>query len=177
MTLKTVLTKVLLCGLASTAAFAAEPNAEDKLADAGFELMKTDHVGGLRIGLAGTEVLKLLSCPVKKGKDRVWGADGGRHQAWSFPGCGVELDMVSDTKSAPKTVGMITVEAPFAGATRRGIQIGSTAQAVEKAYKTVWNKPESEANVTFVAGSVYGGMIFHLNQGRVEKIFIGAAAE
>jgi hypothetical protein len=36
---------------------------------------------------------------------------------------------------------------------------------------------DSQPGVQFVAGSIYGGLIFTINQGRVEKIFLGAAAE
>jgi hypothetical protein len=30
---------------------------------------------------------------------------------------------------------------------------------------------------TFIAGSIYGGLIFTFDQGRVSEIFLGAAAE
>lgn len=72
---------------------------------------------------------------------------------------------------------MITAGARCKLATTRGIKIGSTEAEVRKAYQDVENKEESEAGKSFVAGSIYGGVIFTLEKGRVVEIFMGAAAE
>lgn len=166
---------LLLAALVSGPTWAAEPSEDDRLMTAGVTIQKTERLGGLYIGQAGSEVLKTLSCAVKPGKERRSEVDGDRHQVWSSPACGVELDMVG--KGTKKKVDKIVVSAPFAGASNRGIKIGSTVQEVEKAYRAVWNKGESQPGETFVAGSIYGGMIFMLAQGKVEQIVIGATAE
>ena len=72
---------------------------------------------------------------------------------------------------------MITAVAPSKLATARGITIGSTEDAVKKAYGSVRDKENSEAGKTFVAGSIYGGVIFRFEGGKVSEIFIGASAE
>ncbi len=38
-------------------------------------------------------------------------------------------------------------------------------------------KRKATPGKTFVAGSIYGGVIFTFDDGKVEQIFIGAAAE
>jgi hypothetical protein len=46
-----------------------------------------------------------------------------------------------------------------------------------KAYIREYQKEESETGKTFVAGSIYGGVIFGFKKGKVTQIFIGSAAE
>jgi len=62
-------------------------------------------------------------------------------------------------------------------ATRRGIKIGDTVAAVRKAYGDVEDKSRGQSRDSFVAGSLYGGVIFDLKDGKVTQIFIGASAE
>src|SRR4051812_47329402 len=93
--------------------------------------------------------------------------------------CGqrAEADMASDAKNGAKTVATITATAPCALETARGIRIGSSIAEVTKAYKKVQDKEQSVAGKSFVAGSIYGGVIFSFKDGKVSQIFIGAAAE
>ena len=46
-----------------------------------------------------------------------------------------------------------------------------------KAYKPYWNREESEFFGNFVAGSIYGGLVFYFQNDKVSKIFLGLAAE
>ncbi len=55
--------------------------------------------------------------------------------------------------------------------------MGSAEKAVNKAYAKEQEKEQSVPGESFVAGSVYGGIIFTLKAGVVTDIFIGAAAE
>ena len=45
------------------------------------------------------------------------------------------------------------------------------------AYGRDRNAEESQVGSLFVAGSVYGGLLFTFEAGRVTQIFLGAAAE
>jgi hypothetical protein len=98
-------------------------------------------------------------------------------QEWHFPKQGLTLAMSSEKKGGAKTILSITAEVPCELVTSRGIKIGSTWATLAKAYRDVQNKEEGEAGKLFVAGSVYGGVMFHLEAGKVTQIFIGAAAE
>jgi hypothetical protein len=84
--------------------------------------------------------------------------------------------MVSKKRGGKKVVESIILTAPCALATKQGIRIGSTEQEVKKVYKKDWNREDSSQD-SFVAGSVYGGIIFQFHNGKVNQIFLGAAAE
>lgn len=157
---------ILALGLVCGMAFAAEELPYEK-----------ETIGGLHIGLSEKEVNKLVPCKPKPGRDRFWHADGEYHQAWKYPDCGIELDMISDKKGRAKTVGSITVTSPSTMRTSKGIGIGSTEQEVARAYGRFKNKEDSRGSEFFVAGSIYGGLMFDFKQGKVKRIFIGAGAE
>ncbi len=61
--------------------------------------------------------------------------------------------------------------------TSRDIGIGSTEEDVRKAYEYEINPEDDDDPEHITAGTVYGGVIFHLKDGIVTSIFIGAAAE
>lgn len=141
------------------------------------KMFEGDSLGSLKLGQSAEAVTKVLGKPASKGKEVHWEAIGEWVQEWHFPKQGLTLAMNSEKKGGPKTILNVTAEAPCKLATARGIQIGSTEAEVAKAYRAVQNKEESEPGKLFVAGSVYGGVLFHLEAGKVIQIFIGAAAE
>ena len=142
-----------------------------------FALLKEERIGDLRIGWSGKDVGKAITCKVKRGPDELWGADGAYHQEWKYAACGITLDMVSEKKGGAKSIGSIAVIKPSRLSTKQGIRIGSSEQEVMKAYKLYWNREDSKAFGQFVAGSIYGGLMFNIKNGRVNSIFLGAAAE
>jgi hypothetical protein len=151
-------------------------NRSPYLAKDDFTLMGKERIGNLRIGLSEKKVKQVINCKVTREQDQLWGADGSYHQTWKYTDCGITLDMVSEKTGAPKSIASITLTKPSRLSTTRGIRIGSTAKAVMKAYKAEWNRESSNSD-SFVAGSIYGGLIFHFQNGKVSKIFLGAAAE
>jgi hypothetical protein len=144
----------------------------------GFSLLKQERIGKLQIGLAEEEVYRIVTskCAMKAGLEKLWGADGAYHQEWDYPNCGITLSMVSNQKGGSKSIESITLVRPSRLSTKRGIRIGSTEKVVKKAYKAEWNR-ETNNSESFVAGSIYGGLIFQFQNGKVSKIFLGAAAE
>lgn len=147
------------------------------LANDEFRLLRQERIGKLRIGLPAAKVKQIIDCDLHREPEQLWGADGAYHQQWKYVGCGITLGMVSAQKGAPKSIESITINNPSRLSTQRGIRIGSNQQAVLKAYKSEWNRDESNKSTTFVAGSIYGGLIFQFNNGKVSQIFLGAAAE
>jgi len=137
----------------------------------GFDLMKNETIGSLRIGASDVDVLKIMGSAQTKSKATVWGADGLEHQKWNYPAKGIELGMVRD--GVLQNVDRITIKSPCGWKTKRAIGIGATEQEVRNAYKDEIN-PNAKG---LVAGTIYGGIIFSLNDGLVSSIFIGAAAE
>ena len=140
-------------------------------------LMMEERLGELRIGSSEADVQKLVPCKVKRGKEVLEAATGDFVQEWDFPECGVRLRMASEKKGGAKSVQSISVVAPSALRTKRGIGIGSSEEDVVKAYGRFREEEWSKKGETFVAGSIYGGLIFSFSGGKVSKIFLGAAAE
>jgi hypothetical protein len=142
-----------------------------------FALLKEERIGPLRLDLPASEVKPLITCPVQRGPVELWGADGEYHQAWTAPDCGLTLDLSAGEPTGAQTVRAITLTAPSAWKTRRGLGVGSTEAEVMTAYGRDRNAEESQVGSLFVAGSVYGGLLFTFEAGRVTQIFLGAAAE
>lgn len=142
-----------------------------------FCLMRLEHLGALSIGIGEKDALAALNCPVSRGKDLFSEATGDYTQKWSFPACGVDLTMTASSKRGPKVVTSIVVAAPSTLATSKGIHIGSTEDEVLTAYGPFLDRGASRRGKTVVAGSIYGGLIVSIADGKVSEIFLGAAAE
>ena len=139
----------------------------------GFDIMKNEAVGFLKIGLEASEVLVGLGEPADKSPIRIWGADGMEHQTWRYSAKGIEFDMVN--RDGAFRVNRISITTPCDYKTKQGIGIGSSAKEVQAAYT---DKINPEVNGTkLVVGTVYGGIIFGMDGDVVSSIFIGAAAE
>jgi len=164
---KTIFISIILFGFMFSSSLAADP----------FAVLHEERIGTLRIGLSEREVKKTIHCALKRGPEELWGADGAYHQRWEYADCGITLDMVSEGKGASKSIESISLVRSDILSTKRGIRIGSTEQEVMKAYKSEWNREDSKQSGNFVAGSIYGGLMFHFENGKVSRMFLGAAAE
>lgn len=139
--------------------------------------VSSEPMGKLALGQSAEAVQKLIGTPEAKGKDVLWEAIGEWVQDWKFPKQGLILAMASEKKGGAKTVFSITAEGACSLATARGIRIGSPEAVVRKAYAKEADKEQERRGETFIAGSIYGGVIFSFKEGKVSQIFIGAAAE
>ncbi len=142
-----------------------------------FELMESEGFGELKLSLTAAQVLELLGSPETKGETRLWGADGLYHQDWYYPQQGITLNMASEILGERQTVFAITLTSPSILKTQRGIGIGDSYTEVMQAYKDEEDREMSIPYESFVAGSIYGGLIFSFENGSVNQIFLGAAAE
>jgi hypothetical protein len=141
-------------------------------------MLRAESLGGLRLGLPEKDVINLLGPPTKRSALVLQEADGNYVQDWDYPQKGIDLQMsAGGKKSGAKTVAMITASAPCTFATKKGIKIGSAESAVRKAYAEYADPESGNEPGIFVVGSVYGGIIFNFTEGKVSKIFFGAAAE
>lgn len=136
-----------------------------------------EQIGQLHLGLAEKAVKQIVPGQPARGPEKLWGADGQYHQEWKYPAAGITLGLVSEKKGGPKSIERITVTSPSKLQTQRGIGIGSTEAEVAKAYGPFHNAEDSGHFGGFIAGSVFGGVMFKFQQGKVSRIFIGAAAE
>lgn len=157
------LTCLLLVGISSL-------HADDKF-------LTGESLGKLSLGQKSGDVVRLLGKPESTGKDVMWEAIGEWVQEWNYPKQGLQLNMSSAKKGGAKTVYSISASAGCTLSTARGMRIGSTEAEVRKAYGAVEDKESSVRGESFVAGSIYGGVIFNFKKGKVATIFIGAGAE
>jgi hypothetical protein len=140
------------------------------------DLSAREKIGELRLYAPAAAVKKLLGEPAKKGKVVEQGADAMFVQRWGYPAQGISIEMAAPSRKGPQKVALIDVKAPCALKTSRGIGVGSTVAELTRAYGAEKNAEDS-TDERFVAGSIYGGVLFGLKDGRVESIFVGAAAE
>lgn len=157
----------------------SEPNQPSEPGPDAFAWLSDEAIGPLREGMGTIELVDLLGAPPEKDEIFEEGATGDWVQEWKFPNAGVELFMRADTERGAQTIKAITVKAPCEYATKRGIKVGSTRAELDKAYGDVKDQDGfgDDEPGSFVAGSVYGGIIFGLEDGKVSEIFMGAAAE
>ena len=159
-----------IVGIFALTAFCNALGADDKW-------LETEALGKISLGRKAADLTALIGTPESRGKETEWDAIGEWVQEWRFKSHGLVLNMSSKSKGGAKSVLTITATAPCKLTTARGIHIGSTIADVTKAYGKVQDKEESISGKTFVAGSIYGGIIFTFSDGVVSQMFIGAAAE
>ena len=165
----------ILCAALTFSRFVAPVSgAPEEAKDA---MWRRETLGGLRINLPEKDVLKLLGQPAKRGELVFQEADGSYVQDWHYPDKGIDLAMGGKKKTGPKTIAGITAHASCTLATGKGIKIGSPETAVRKAYARFVDRDASAEPGTYVVGSIYGGIIFNFEKGKVSQIFFGAGAE
>ena len=142
-----------------------------------FNLLKSEGFGNLRVDLGDQQVVGLLGEPKIRDQRVLWEADAFYHQTWRYPERGIVLDMVSESADDRRRIASIRVGPPSMLRTRRGVGIGDSYSDVEKAYSSDRDEENSDPPLTFVAGSLYGGLVFSFEERRVTQIFLGAAGE
>jgi hypothetical protein len=152
----------------TVAASAPKQNHEEQ----GLELMKNERIGELFIGASEEEVVKAVGKPKQQSKPEMSEALGVYVRSWTYPG--LEVWMSGDEAKGPYRVLTIKVSKGSALETSKGIGVGTPAAEVEKAYAK--NLEESNEG-TIVVGTMYGGLLMEIVEGKVDAIFLGAAAE
>lgn len=137
------------------------------------DLLKEESMGGFKIGMPFREKLKGWSVTPKQ----YWEGDGLVHQSYINKVTADEINICSDDSAFSNAIVSSVTAGPLSGyKTSRNIGIGNTYQEVLKAYNKYINDGETN-DTLIVAGSIYGGMIFNFEKGKVARMFMGAAAE
>lgn len=159
---------------------AAENYASNTYAEIGWELMQKEGFGALKLGMVNTNVLQLLGSPDSTTTEVYWGADDAYHSDWIYAEKGIRIGLTrvggDSSEESLKMIDRISIYAPCALTTARGIGINTRIEAVKQAYKKAIESSEVQGGY-LVAGSVYGGLIFTFKNDQVETIFLGASAE
>ena len=139
-------------------------------------ILTWEAIGGLKLGMDETKVVKLLGQPAKKAFPEEEGATGDFVGSWEWPSKGIVLGMASDKRTGPFTLRTIDVTAPSTFATTRGVTIGMAAAELPARYQRNVDEGRDDPNL-YLVGSMYGGMLFTLKDDKVAEIFLGAMAE
>jgi len=132
--------------------------------------------GWLKLGLNQSDVINKLGQPDEKSTEEFWGAIGTYVEKWNYNSKGITLQMDSENKGGNKKVLMITNSKLSQMKTVKMVRINSSRDFVLEKYGADINDEYSSENVIIV-GSIYGGVIFELENDKVKTIFIGAKAE
>ncbi len=136
------------------------------------KLLAIEHVGPLRLGMSDAAVASAIGAPTHKSPVIEEAATGSFVSNWSWDG--IALHMAAETKTGPFEVAAISVSKP-PHATARGIKVGSTLAELQATYPRTTEQGDHDPNL-FLVGSVYGGLLFKLEQDAVTEIFLGAMA-
>jgi hypothetical protein len=150
----------------------AEPAQDDEAI--GRDLMAKETIGGLSIGAASDKVTEVAGAAKKKSRPEMSEGLGVYVTLWTYRDTGLEVWMSAEKKKGPYRVLTLRIARPSTLKTSKGIGIGSPLAELEKAYPR--NASESSAE-QFVAGTMYGGLLFEIANGKVDSIFLGASAE
>lgn len=134
-------------------------------------------IGQLKYNLSTDSVILLIGEPDSISIEIQAGADGSFVTNWVYVNKGINLEMYSDLKGENKKIRSILVTKPCDLFTHKGIGIGSSVKQVYNNYKTENDYSISDSLQEVVIGSIYDGIVFSIEKGKVVKIFIGAAAE
>jgi hypothetical protein len=142
----------------------------------GFDLMLAESIGAVQLNMAETQLIEEIGQPESKSEPEVWGADGLEHSDWTYSAIGLSINLSGEADLDEElSVFSITALPPCDQETQRGIGIGASRQEVLAAYgEAIENQDDPEA---LIAGTAFGGIVFHFKDGVVDYIFIGASAE
>lgn len=144
-----------------------------------FNVLAGESLGQLSLDMNAAQIGKLLGDPPRKGAVEEWAATGEYMQSWEYPDQGLTLSMAASTRHGPQSLASIHARSPSTLLTARKIGLGSSWDAVHAAYGDVHDQEGLDPGdkSMFTAGSVYGGVFFSFEGGKVVSIYMGAGAE
>lgn len=139
-------------------------------------LLEQESIGGIRVNMPfKTAAGQFTGWELKP--VALWGADGYYHQSRYLKAKDLEVGVyAADSLLSEPLVHSVTIGEASDLKTSRNVGIGSSAAAIRDAYGALINPEESNDSV-LVVGSIYGGLIFNLRDGKAVQLFLGAAAE
>ncbi len=135
-----------------------------------------ETIGELQITLRDEEVIDVLGEPTESTPPTRRAVDGFYVNQWQYPDRGITIELGASEKMELRSVISIEIKEPADLETERGIGLGSSREEVEAQYGDEIDEEMSDDG-EIVAGSIYGGIIFKLEDDVVREIFVGATAE
>lgn len=146
-------------------------------------LLEAESLGGLKLGQSEAEMKKVLGEPEVIGDEFPNEYAGGFLVEASYASKGILVMLASEEKGGPRSVESVHLDGTSKLASAGGIRIGHSLDDVRLVYGEFEDKIEFpvpdpiEKEFTFVAGSIYGGVIIQFTDGKVSGIMLGAGAE
>jgi hypothetical protein len=130
----------------------------------------SESFGQLRPGLGGDRFKKQLGKPTSTTPPQNEAATGSYVTTWDWPG--ITMELYGESGKGPWTVRTVSISAPSALTTRRGIHVGSTRAEVLAAYPGTATHQDQ-----YLVGTPYAGMLFFFDgNGKVTSMSLGAFA-
>lgn len=142
--------------------------------DSLFDILKVESLDFLKINMLANEVQNKLGNPEEKSANIILGYDGNYHQNWDYKSKGISLGLVG--VDGKQSIDKISIKNPSKYQTKKNIGIGSTKNQIQNAYGKEITKDAAKPD-WLIVGTIYGGLMFELEDDKVSQIFIGAAAE
>jgi hypothetical protein len=139
-------------------------------------ILDWETIGPLKIGMPAKQVVKLLGEPKDQSDLVEEGATGMYVTDWEWPATSITIRMSSAKLKGPYRVTSIQTSVPNELTTSRGATIGTPASELPALYLRNVDEGTNDDPNQYLVGSVYGGLLFTLKDGRLISIFLGAMA-
>lgn len=140
----------------------------------GFDLMESESIGNIQFDMSLEAIESKIGKAEEKTEFELWGADDFEHQTRIYQNNTLEIDYIK-TEEEEIVCNMITIYGDNQLKTSRNIGIGDSRKDVLKAYQNEIYDRDNPSSL--IAGTIYGGVIFTFENGKVSSIFVGAGAE
>lgn len=148
---------------------------QEDLAEKGFDLMNNESIGIIKFGMTANEIIEFLGKPEDISEPFYSEVDGETYQHFDYKKEGIFLSFVLKSDST-KEVRLIEIKPPCDLKTSRQIGIGSNSSEIINSYKEFINEEFSDSS-EIVLGSIYGGIIFKIENQEVKSIYVGPSTE
>ena len=139
----------------------------------GFELMETEKIGELKLDMKLEAIEKIMGKPHDVTAFEYWEADGYEHQSRFYQDSTIDVGYIK-LDDGEIVVDRIFIDNNTKFKTTQNIGVGSTKRDILKAYE---GKISNVSKGSVIVGSIYGGILFYLENGTVKSMFFGVAAE
>ncbi len=140
----------------------------------GVHLMYEEGFGGIKAGIHSEEVIAILGEPDIKSEIKYVSEDDSNRQTWIYMDKGCELSFYVFDDSTWQ-VESYSLNQNSILRSERGIGISNTTEEVRLAYEQELARQQGEEQI--IVGTLRGGIVFWLTEGKVSNIFVGSSVE
>jgi len=140
------------------------------------QITDVQALGALKLQMPESALEAILGKPGREGKEVLEAATGMTVKNRLYPQHGLTVTLGRAEANQGWVVERFKATAPCQLKTPQGVGIATPVARLKTLYGSLLEK-ETSTPSQLVVGSVYGGVIFNIQGGKVSSIFVGAAAE